>query len=190
MPSKDGDLFRQVFKSFRHQERRMDRDEFLEVWHRTQPALRSQLFRLGAGQEADDLLQELFLRVYKRVDSAGVAASERYLVTAARRLVIDRTRQRQRRRTAYVLSRPANASYENPHDLYIAEQREAYFRTEVQPALESLPPKYREAVDSFMYWDNQSVAARELEIPESTLRSRRDKALERLRHALYRKRQS
>src|SRR5919198_1177394 len=56
---------------------------------------------LGSRAEADDMVQEAYLR-WHRAPSGEIGAPEAWLVTTTTRLCIDRLRELQRERTAYV----------------------------------------------------------------------------------------
>jgi RNA polymerase sigma-70 factor (ECF subfamily) len=51
---------------------------------------------LGDRDEAKDLVQESFLRLWMRLDKVAVSGARSYLFTTAHHLVVDRTRRRKR----------------------------------------------------------------------------------------------
>jgi len=70
---------------------------FLDLHDRYAPALlRHILFRVGEKQAAEDILQEVFLRTFRFVESNGVKprSYKKFLYKVANNLIIDHYRQK------------------------------------------------------------------------------------------------
>lgn len=72
------------------------RAAFRVVFQSHGPALRGFLLRAGAGPEADDLLQETFLRAYRALSKRPPVTVRAWLFGIARNLLIDHARRRER----------------------------------------------------------------------------------------------
>lgn len=81
-------------------------DSEAEVFERTRPLLLAIAYRmLGSFAEAEDVVQEAFLRYHRAVGTSGteaVGAPKAYLVTVTTRLAIDQLRSARSRREQYV----------------------------------------------------------------------------------------
>jgi RNA polymerase sigma-70 factor (ECF subfamily) len=77
----------------------MDQGEFTAFYHETAPALRGYIRRVsGAGQAADDLLQETYLRFLRAKPAGEDRAMKAYLYKAATAAIYDRWRKLRRER--------------------------------------------------------------------------------------------
>ena len=76
---------------------RPDEAEFDAFYRRTERALRAYVFRVtGHAADADDIVQEAFLRLLRAGPESGDEAWRRYLYRVASHLVVDRWRARRR----------------------------------------------------------------------------------------------
>jgi RNA polymerase sigma-70 factor (ECF subfamily) len=130
-------------------------------------------------QEAEDLSQEVFLRVYKTLPSYRATSGQftTWLTSVTRNLLIDHYRRtRKDRMTASLDDENTNMQVEQkesnarrPDDLAMAGQ----LGSQVQRALERLSPELREAV---ILRDLQGLEYNEirlvLSVPEGTVKSR------------------
>lgn len=130
--------------------------------------------RHGSVQAAEDLLQETFLRLMRRVDRCRLAASPKgYLFGIARHVSADTWRRAQPK-----LSESADVeSIKAPQ----ADQRLA----EAREIIAALPPLQREILDlRFQHDLSYAEIAEALGIPIGTVRSRLHGALEILREKM------
>ncbi len=133
----------------------------------------------GNRQEAEDLSQEVFLRVYKTLGSYRATSGQftTWLTSVTRNLLIDHYRRTRKGRVTDSLDdENANMQIEQkesgarrPDDLAMAGQLGA----QVQRALEKLSPELREAVilrdlQGLEYGEIRQV----LSVPEGTVKSR------------------
>jgi len=139
---------------------------------------------LGSREEAEDVLQEVFIQVWRR---AGDFDEQRgkpftWLVTLARSRAIDRLRQlsaRERVVTASALESPPEAS-DAVADAFRAEQKEI-----VADALQQLPDEQRQLL-LLAYFEGltQSEIARRLGAPLGTVKTRMRSGMMKLRELL------
>ena len=137
-------------------------------------------FRLG-DDEAEDVFQDVFLRVYERLETLRDDEALRpWIAQVARRICIDRLAER--RRSAL----PAGELDEDPADPAgegeLAGIEEAM---DVHEALAGLEPPCREMLDRFFARDEPyRVIADALGVPMGTVASRISRCLDKLRVAL------
>lgn len=145
----------------------------------------------GKHDEAEDLTQEIFLKVFRRLDKFRQDADfSTWLSSVARHYCIDNYRARKREREVLVEDLlafdHAPASSGNPHRAL--EDRDA--RSLVRRGLEQLPPKLREAV---VLRDLQGLTYQEMAVrlglPEGTVKSRINRGREELTRRLLKARQ-
>jgi len=158
-----------------------ERIELLRALHDEHaPALWRYVVRLtGDAALADDVVQETLLRAWRRprLLDQSVASARAWLFTVARNLVIDDRRSARARYEIGTDRLPENST---------PDQTDALLDTWlVADALACLSREHR-AVVICAYYRGQSVAetARELDIPEGTVKSRLHYALRALRLAL------
>lgn len=144
---------------------------------RHQQALLNFFLRLGAYQDADDLVQITFLRLWHyRAKYRPTAQFTTFLYTLARHAWFDALRGR--RRHAAAVERLAR-EHDGTHDGGVGRLR---LRLDVQAALRQLPVKMREALVLSVYQGlHYHEVAAVLGIPEGTVKSRVFLALRRLK---------
>jgi RNA polymerase sigma-70 factor (ECF subfamily) len=166
--------------------RRKDMAAFEELYRRHSSRLYSVAYRMtGSAADAEDLLQDIFLQVYRRIDSfRGEAALGTWLHRLAVNATLDFLRSKQGRRqqaTDYIddldaVEPAAHASW---------RPDAALNRLELERAVAQLPPSYRQA---FLLHDVEGLAHHEvsemLGIAEGTSKSLVHKARMRLRTLL------
>ncbi|RIV31603.1 sigma-70 family RNA polymerase sigma factor [Micromonospora radicis] len=141
--------------------------------------LMAYLLRLTLGEHhlAEDLLQETFLRAWRRIDDlpADPAAARPWLFTVARRAAIDLLRSRQSRPKEVELIELGIAALVPD----IAEQ--VVDVQTIRTALPKLTPMHRQMIFEVYYRDREpGDIARQLDIPEGTVKSRTFYAVRRL----------
>jgi RNA polymerase sigma-70 factor (ECF subfamily) len=131
----------------------------------------------GDRHQAEDVVQETFLRAWRNAGRLTGAGARPWLFTVARRIVIDGYRQR---RPAPVASEPANPAAAAPDEL-----EQALLGWDVTEAFRTLSADHRAVLLEVHYRDRSvAEAARALGIPEGTVKSRTYYALHALRLAL------
>jgi len=145
----------------------------------------------GRVADAEDLTQEIFLKVFRSLDKFHRDADfSTWLSSVARNYCIDRYRARRREREVVVEDLLAfdlaPASSGNPHRVLEESDRAAF----VREGIRELPRKLREAV---LARDLQGLSYQEmvvaLDCPEGTVKSRINRGREELKRILLRKRQ-
>jgi RNA polymerase sigma-70 factor (ECF subfamily) len=145
----------------------------------------------GRLADAEDLTQEIFLKVFKSLDKFNRDADfSTWLSSVARNYCIDRYRARRREREVVVddllAFDLAPAASGNPHRALEESDRAAFLREGIR----ELPSKLREAV---LARDLQGLSYQEmviaLDCPEGTVKSRINRGREELKRILLRKRQ-
>lgn len=148
------------------------------TFRRVGPAMfRQALSVLGDRAAAEDVVQEAFLRTWRRRDRLRSGDLDGYLVQAARNLAIDQLRWRERRPSA-----PGDA----PEPLVVPRTEDAAADAErLSAALRTLPPEQREVVMLHLV-DGCTFpeVARRTGAPLGTVHSRFRYALARLRERL------
>ena len=137
-------------------------------------AIAVQAFRLPP-QDAEDVFQDVFARVYERLDSLRKDDAVRpWIAQLTRRLCIDRLRSGTREMASDADELPEAAA-----DDLLAQLEEAF---DVHDALADLPEHCREILDRFFARDESYRAIGEaLELPAGTIASRISRCLEKLR---------
>lgn len=139
---------------------------------------------LGSREEAEDILQEVFIQVWRRAADFDEQRGKPFtwLVTLARSRAIDRLRQlsaRERLATAHAQEAPAEAS-DAAADAYRSEQKEI-----VSGALAQLPQDQRQTL-LLAYFEGltQSEIAKRLGAPLGTVKTRMRTGMIKLRELL------
>ncbi len=145
----------------------------------------------GKHDDAEDLTQEIFLKVFKSLEKFNQSADfSTWLGSVARNYCIDHYRARKREREVLVDDLVAfdlaPAVSGNPHRALEDRDRRSFLRR----GLESLPEKLREAV---VLRDLQGLSYNEmagrLRLPEGTVKSRINRGREELARLLLRAKQ-
>jgi RNA polymerase sigma factor (sigma-70 family) len=137
-------------------------------------AIATQAFRLPE-HDAEDVFQEVFARVYERLDTLREDDAVRpWIAQLTRRLCIDRLRSGSREVAADAEELP-----ETPGEDVLAELENAF---DVHEALAGLPENCREILDRFFARDESYRSIGEaLQLPAGTIASRISRCLEKLR---------
>lgn len=153
------------------------RAAFRLVFQSHGPELRGFLLRAGAGPEADDLLQETFLRAYRALAQRPPTTLRAWLFGIARNLLIDHARRRERQGKVFRLLPPPEA----------APEQDPEQEARVQAGLADLEPSERLLL---LQRYGAATPLRELaaagDCTERTVRNRLQRALEHLTQALLR----
>ncbi len=129
----------------------------------------------------DDLLQDVFVKTYPKAERLVDPGATTYLLRTTESVIRDHFRGKYGRsydRTFVEL--PEIATYETPHQDYVAQEREDFYVREVAPALGTLSEQQRAAIKWYLAPRRQ----KESPISKSTLRSRKDTAIRSLRKKL------
>ncbi|WP_194395775.1 sigma-70 family RNA polymerase sigma factor [Microbacterium atlanticum] len=146
------------------------------------PVWRYVVHLTGDRAGADDIVQETLLRAWRtpRILEEDPSTTRSWMFTVARHLVIDEARSARRRREIGVAEVPERV---------VPDATDALFEAIlVEEALAALTVEHRSVVIR-AYYRGMSVAemARELEVPEGTVKSRLHYGLRALRLALQEK---
>lgn len=161
-----------------------DQEAIATLVNRYSGAVYNQAYRmLGSQQEAEDAVQEVFLRAYRRLDSYD--PSRRlitWLLTISSNYCIDRLRRR--RLTWLTLDDVAfwlPSAESGPERSALIGER----RAQVQRALQQIPEGYR-SVTVLRYWHDLSYLeiAEALNLTEATVKTRLHRARKMLMEAL------
>jgi RNA polymerase sigma factor (sigma-70 family) len=139
-------------------------------------AIAVQAFRLPE-HDAEDVFQEVFARVFERLDTLREDDAVRpWIAQLTRRLCIDRLRAGSREVVADTEELP-----DGPDEDVLGQIEEAF---DVHDALAGLPEHCREILDRFFARDESYRAIGEaLELPAGTIASRISRCLDKLRDA-------
>ncbi|WP_245958571.1 sigma-70 family RNA polymerase sigma factor [Microbacterium bovistercoris] len=141
--------------------------------------IRRYVTSLGGRASADDVVQETLLRAWRtpRVLEQDPSTCRAWMFTVARHIVIDEARSARNRHENAVADVPERAADDETDRLFDAML--------IQDALAAVSPEHREVVVA-AYYRGRSVGelARELGIPEGTVKSRMHYGLRALRLAL------
>ncbi len=153
-------------------------DELVDVLyaeHATALLAYAQRLLGGDRHQAEDVVQETFLRAWRNAGRLNGATARPWLFTVARRIVIDAHRRRRAGPTDELGQEPP------PSD----ELEQALLSWDVTEAFRTLSDDHRAVLLEVHYRDRTVVdAARALGIPEGTVKSRTYYALHALRLAL------
>jgi RNA polymerase sigma-70 factor (ECF subfamily) len=156
------------------------------LWNAFAPPLRAFLARrVPAGVEADDLLQDVFLRVVKHLDSLrSTERPEAWLFQIARNALRDSLRARQRKD-----GRTDPLEIDLPADVHTAAvpESEEELAPCLTPMIARLAEPYRMAIElTSVQGLTQAEAARRIGISLSGMKSRVQRGREQLRQMLVR----
>lgn len=160
-------------------------EETLRGWMTSHgPELRAHLMRFVDGDDADDLLQQVWLTAHERPPTSGAASNVRaWLYRVATNAALDRLARDRRRRA--LLERGAHRMDPDPERPPDEDVVSDQMRARVRTAIARLPRKQREAVwfrwaDGLSY---EEIAGRLACSPESA-RANVYQAMKRLRLSL------
>ncbi len=163
-----------------------DRDAFEGLYRQHVGRLYNLAWRMsGSGEDADDLVQEIFLQAYRKLASyKGESSLGTWLYRLAVNLCLDRLRSKAGR-----MGRVTDSIDEDEADPVVAPGSPAELpniaRMDLEKAIDTLPPSYRAA---FVLHDVEGYQhdeiARMLEISEGSSKSLLHKARMKLRRAL------
>ncbi len=164
-----------------------DREAFARLFDRHSPVVLGLLVRiLGRRSEAEEILQEVFLQVWRQADRYEAARStpRGWILVLARSRALDHLRSRDaRQRRESELSAESGAREERPVGTAGLEARER--REQVSSALELLPPEQRRCIElAFFEGLTQTQIASRLDAPLGTVKSRIHLGMSKLRQAL------
>ena len=142
---------------------------------------------LGAGDEADDVGQETFIRLHRALDSFREESTlQTYLVRIALNLLLNALKQRKRRSWRFLSrDRDANVPVAVAPSPHVPADESEERRELVSRAVQQLGDKHR-AVVTLRLLQGLSVreTAQVLDVPEGTVLSRLARATEQLRASL------
>jgi RNA polymerase sigma factor (sigma-70 family) len=148
------------------------------------PALRRHFHKKGAGEDADDLVQEVFLRLQASAERTAIDNVERYLFRIANNVLVSRHRRRAvRHRAALDLADEAQTFVDtlSPERVMMGRQALAQFVV----GLQTLSPRAREAFLFHRFEEMTYPAiAREMGISVSAVEKLIIRALEHLGEAV------
>lgn len=169
---------------------RRDATALGELYDRHSRLLFSLILRILRDRgEAEDVLQEVFLRVWNRAESYSPALGTpiAWLVRITRNRAIDRLRSRQVRAK---MAEPETALPDAPVEPSPAANPEALAsgseqQRAIQSALDALPPEQRTLIESAFYEGyTQSELAERFNLPLGTVKTRVRTGMQALRRAL------
>ena len=161
---------------------RIDDEEILKVWDTYSDQLRGRLRTLaGHSAPVEDLMQDLFVKVYPKASRLQVDFALRYLMTAASNLARDYLRRIRRKKVPAMQELKPDPT---PFDSYRINEKTDLYTRRVRPLIEHLPKPKREAIELLLDGRPRAHLARELRIPPSTLRSRQLAGIDLLRKHL------
>ncbi len=148
----------------------------------------------GGAEEADDLAQEVFFRVYRRLDTfrAETGTLQSWLVRVGRNLMIDRFRQTCRLQRFGVHCELEGLQLQDEQALMPDRSIENTESLEfLMECLQSLAPELRQAVIMrFLNGMSYQEMTEHLGVPEGTVKSRINRARARLARLLSRRQRS
>jgi len=162
---------------------------FCDIYRRYRRLVYSLALRiLKCREDAEDITQEIFLRLYhQRRYDAQRGSLKNFLAMSARSRAIDKLRSRQ---AYYGLSQTLQTvadsrAVQTPLEQATRQQT----ISQVRLALECLPLRERQVLES-SYYDNlsQSEIATQFDIPLGTVKSRSRQGLQKMRRALTKER--
>jgi RNA polymerase sigma-70 factor, ECF subfamily len=166
-----------------------DQQAFSQLYDQSSPLLYALALRiLGQREEAAELLQEVYLEVWRKVAryDVGRGTPVAWLITLTRSRAIDRLRARGART-------PVNESLDGPSAAHVADRQPGPFEAQadqemrrlVSSALSSLPPAQQQAIELAYYegLTHMEIAAR-LNQPLGTVKTRIKLGMAKLRETL------
>ncbi len=156
-----------------------DDTAFAHLFNRYRDAIRQLLVqRTGSADDADDLLQETFIKVYLHLDRYNAAYSfGQWVYTIARNTFIDYVRRRSEELPIDERFSAPASSAPNPEESVIHSQQHA----QIERYLSMLPPHYGRLI-ALRLFDEYSYEeiAEQLSLPLGTVKTRIHRAREQL----------
>ena len=156
-----------------------DDDAFEHLFNRYRHAIR-RLFamRLGNDSDADDLLQETFLKIYLNIHTYNNSYTfGQWLYAIARNTLVDFTRKRQTDLSIDERFKVPAANTPTPEESIINSQQ----RMQIERFMESLPEQYRQLFRlRFLEEYSYEEIAEKLQMPMGTVKTRIHRARERM----------
>ena len=155
-----------------------DRESLRQLYEFYQKPVYRLAYRLVGAQEADDLTQQIFLRLFQKIDQfAGRSRFRTWLYRLAVNECLQHLRRRKRKVDGKLIEEPADSSI---NEAVRGEQHEL-----LEHALSQLEPELRtifllKEVEQLSYTE----LAETLEIPEGTVASRLNRARTQLKTSL------
>lgn len=159
------------------------------TWHEVVERYGPQVYRLayrltGDHHDAEDLTQDVFVRVFRSLDTYRPGTFDGWLHRITTNLFLDRARRSQRLRLDHLgdgLAARLRTSAPDPHEVF----ERTHLDDDIQAALDSLAPQYRAAVvlcdiEGLTYEEVADV----LGVKLGTVRSRIHRGRARLRELL------
>ncbi len=164
-----------------------DREAFARLFTHHSPVVLGLLIRiLGRRSEAEEVLQEVFLQVWRQADrfEPGRSSPRGWILVLARSRALDQLRSREaRQRRENEISVESAGREEHPVGTAGIEASEQ--RQKVSSALELLPPEQRRCIElAFFEGLTQTQIASRLEAPLGTVKSRIHLGMSKLRQVL------
>ncbi|NJO31911.1 MAG: sigma-70 family RNA polymerase sigma factor [Rhodospirillales bacterium] len=160
-----------------------DRRAFVDLYEHYAPRLKSYLVRLGGGDLAEEMAQEVMLTIWRKAQlfDPTKASASTWIFTIARNCFIDRWRREMRPEFDPADPFLVVEKWPSADDELAARQSENQVRT----ALTSLPSEQAKVIEMSFFQDKpHSVIAAEMDLPLGTVKSRLRLAFARLRRAL------
>lgn len=165
--------------------KRGDDDAFRRLVERHQATVARTVFgMLGAGDDADDVGQETFVRFYQALDSfRGESSVRTYLVRIAMSCALNALRSQRRRDQRFIRDDVAlDAAADPATKTAIGDDGQAQ---RIRDALDQLNPEHRAVVVLRLLEERSTKESAELlQIPEGTVLSRLSRAIRQLRVTL------
>ena len=156
-----------------------DHTAFEYLFNRYREAIRQLLVqRAGSASDADDLLQETFIKVYLHLDRYKVDYTfGQWLYTIARNTFIDYVRRRQDDLSIDERFSAPASSAPTPEESVIRLQQ----RDQIEHYLEALTPRYRQLIQMRFFEEySYEEIAEKLQLPMGTVKTQIHRARERM----------
>ncbi len=149
----------------------------MRIWSEHRDALYKRVTRITGEAQADDLVSDVLVRALTHAHHLDASFAHRYLMKSATNAALDY--RRYQKRWLFIpltnLNTPARQD-ESVSDALLGEK--------TRPAINDLPPHEREALLRYLTDEDRAAASRRTGIPASTLRSREERAINKIRKKL------